>query len=178
MLIGFDINYVVVFLNSKRHKRHVIKCTLKGLMHNQQTNRLLISIACMMLSACTPYAEISVTNAVPVNSGTLAENIGIETLGGVLTPLLKSGCKLPCEATRTFSTADDNQAQIMINLFRGNAAMTAEAKHLGKYQVTGIGPAPRGTPKLAITLRAGSGGLVLRAGENGVKGKLKWAKIQ
>lgn len=85
------------------------------------------------------------------SSGVLAEDIGIETLGGVFTPLLKSGCKSPCAITQVFSTADDGQTEIKLFLFRGKSKMTKGAHSLGSFVVVGVPPEPRGMPQVAVT---------------------------
>jgi molecular chaperone DnaK (HSP70) len=84
-------------------------------------------------------------------SGSLVEDIGIETLGGVFTPLLSRGCKIPCSSTLIFSTADDRQPEIKLTLFRGNAKLTENAHSLGVLVVLGVPPEPRGMPQVAVT---------------------------
>jgi molecular chaperone DnaK len=79
------------------------------------------------------------------------EGLGIETLGGVFTPLIKSGTTVPCTLSEVFSTAADGQSQIMVTLFRGTNQMAASNHALGRFQVVGIPAAPRGTPKVEIT---------------------------
>jgi len=135
-------------------------------------------IACIALSSCTKSAEITVTTNVPIANGSLVESVGIETLGGILTPLLEKGCKLPCSVTQTFSTADDNQTQIVVNTFQGNSSLVADAKHLGKFQVIGIRRAARGEPKVAISFIAETNRLVLQAHESGVENKLSWVRME
>ena len=87
-------------------------------------------------------------------AGVLVQDIGLETLGGVFTPLLKRGCQLPCETTQIFSTADDNQSQIKISLCRGSTNLTKSAHKLWAYEVVGIRPMARGLPQVAVTLSA------------------------
>ncbi|WP_162823677.1 Hsp70 family protein [Lysobacter sp. TY2-98] len=97
------------------------------------------------------------------SSGVLLEPVGIETLGGVFTPLLVQGCKLPCTARQTFSTAEDQQGQISVHLLRGSAAV-AKANHtLGNYQISGFKPDRRGEPRVAVEFRADAQGISLRA---------------
>jgi molecular chaperone DnaK len=86
-------------------------------------------------------------------SRALVEDIGIETLGGVFTPLLKRGCKAPCEVTESFSTAADGQAEISLTLFRGTAPLARKNHLLGKYVIGGLPPRPRGQLKVFVTLR-------------------------
>jgi molecular chaperone DnaK (HSP70) len=83
--------------------------------------------------------------------GTATEALGIETLGGVFTPLIKPGTKVPCSVSEVFSTAADGQTRVMIILVRGTNQMAASNHALGRFQVVGIPPAPRGMPKVEVT---------------------------
>jgi molecular chaperone DnaK len=124
---------------------------------------LILALAC---SARAQVAMIEVEPRTPaIRDGRLVEAIGIETLGGVFTPLLESGCAIPCETTKTFSTAADGQTEISVPLFRGKAELAAENHSLGRFAVIGIPGRPRGEPKVAITIRAESSGIVLLARE-------------
>jgi molecular chaperone DnaK len=123
----------------------------------------------LWLVACTagpPIAHIVVERDSPaIAADRLAQAIGIETLGGVFTPLLEAGCSIPCETTKTFSTAADNQSEISIALFRGTAELAADNYALGRFAVTDIPAAPRGIPQVAITFRAESARISLSARE-------------
>ncbi len=124
---------------------------------------LLWLVAC---SAAAPIAYIVVErNSPAIVAGRLSQAVGIETLGGVFTPLLEAGCSIPCETTKTFSTAADNQSEISIALFRGTAELAADNLALGRFAVTGIPAAPRGIPQVAITFRAESAGISISARE-------------
>ena len=80
-----------------------------------------------------------------------SEGLGIETLGGVFTPLIKAGTSVPCSVSEEFSTAADGQAQIMVTLFRGTNRLTMDNHSLGRFQVVGLQSSPRGVPKIQIT---------------------------
>jgi len=95
--------------------------------------------------------------------GTLAQSVGIETLGGVFTPLLARGIAVPCSVSEIFSTAADNQNQIMVKPYRGTAKLVADCDHLGDFHVVGIPPAPRGTPQIEITFAVQDGNVLLSA---------------
>ncbi len=82
---------------------------------------------------------------------TTTEALGIETLGGVFTPLIKSGTKVPCSLAEVFSTAADGQTRIMVSPFRGTNSMAASNHALGRFQIVGIPSAPRGTPQVEVT---------------------------
>jgi len=112
------------------------------------------------------YAEpITVESPTPgaTKAGRLVENVGIETLGGMLTPLAEIGCQLPCAVTKVFSTADDKQAEIKLSLFRGKSKLVADARRLGSFAVVGIPLLPRGQPHIAITLKILRGRITLEA---------------
>ena len=97
----------------------------------------------------------------------LTESIGLETLGGVFSPLLHLGCTLPCEATTVFSTAADNQVEISLSLFRGSGELTSQNHPLGRFSVIGLPPRPRGIIRVVVTVRADRQGIILSASEAG-----------
>jgi molecular chaperone DnaK len=70
---------------------------------------------------------------------------------------------MPCEVTNVFSTAEDNQTEILLHLFSGPKEVAAENRSLGTYAIVGIPPLPRGRPQVAVTLRAVGGDLILSA---------------
>lgn len=119
----------------------------------------------ILLTSCSISAsKILIENNSPAALGdVLSENIGIETLGGVFTPILEVGCKLPCEVSQIFSTAEDNQNQIMIVIVRGIEKLAKNGVRLGKYKIQGISPAPRGAPKIKVTFKAVNGSIWLSA---------------
>ena len=98
-------------------------------------------------------APLVVEDATPMvgTTRTTTESFGIETLGGVFTPLIKAGTKVPCSLTEIFSTAADGQTQIMVSPFRGTNQMAASNHALGRFQIVGIPSAPRGTPQVEVT---------------------------
>ena len=120
-----------------------------------------------LVSGCgvsEPPARVIVEASSPaLSEQQLVEPVGIETLGGVFTPLLEAGCDLPCETTQTFSTAEDNQPEISITLFRGSAARAAENTRLGRFLIQGIPRASRGQPQIVVTIRAEQMAIVLLA---------------
>jgi hypothetical protein len=82
----------------------------------------------------------------------LAEDIGIETLGGVLTPLLLGGECIPCTTRQVFSTAEDNQRAVTIVLAQGRSGAGQPARRLGRFDLEGIAPAPAGTPQIEVSV--------------------------
>lgn len=94
---------------------------------------------------------------------TLREAVSIETGAGEVTPILPAGCTLPCEERVTFGTAEDDQGEILIYVYRGNGSTTASSHALGVYEIAGLPPEPAGSRDVAVTFRAAGDGISLAA---------------
>lgn len=90
----------------------------------------------------------------------LSKTLGIETLGGVATPLIERCALLPAEIQETFSTAEDNQPKVEIHLVSGEASLARENRTLGRFHLEGIPPAPRGVPVIEVTMAIDVGGVL------------------
>ena len=97
--------------------------------------------------------------------------LGIETLGGVRTPLIDRNTTIPTSKTQIFSTAADNQTSVEINVLQGERPMAADNKSLGKFILSGIPPAPRGVPQIEVTFDLDANGILNVSAKDKATGK-------
>lgn len=143
--------------------------------------RFSCGLIALLLAGCahTDGASLIVepsSEAISPN-GMLLEPVGLETLGGVFTPVLAKGCKLPCVVSQTFSTAEDGQGQILLSIFRGEAALAKSNRSLGTFQISGIAPMARGEPSILVEFKADQGGITLKATDRHGKSQLALTRV-
>jgi len=103
--------------------------------------------------------------------------LGVETLGGVMTPLIPRNTTIPTSKTEIFSTAADNQTQVEIHILQGERPLAKDNKSLGRFILDGIPPAPRGVPQIEVTFDIDANGILTVTAKDKATGKSQAIKI-
>lgn len=98
-------------------------------------------------------------------------SLGIETLGGVMTKLIDKNTTIPTKANQVFSTADDNQTAVTVHVLQGEREMASANKSLGKFDLSGLPPAPRGVPQVEVTFDIDANGILNVSAKDKATGK-------
>jgi molecular chaperone DnaK len=105
-------------------------------------------------------------------------SLGIETLGGVMTTLIGRNTTIPTKKTEVFSTAEDNQTTVEIHVLQGEREMAAGNRTIGRFQLTGIPPAPRGIPQIEVTFDIDANGILHVSAKDKATGKEQKIRIE
>jgi len=104
--------------------------------------------------------------------------LGIETLGGVMTPLISRNTTIPCKKSEIFTTAADNQTSVEIHVLQGERKMAVDNKSIGRFILDGIPPAPRGVPQIEVTFDLDANGILNVTAKDLSTGKTQSIKVQ
>jgi molecular chaperone DnaK len=119
---------------------------------------VLLALSCGIVRS---RASVILEPKAPIVAGSLlTEAIGIETLGGVFSPLLPAGTRVPMRSTEMFSTGADDQREIKVRVYRGNAERVADARALPVATITGLAPRPRGKTQISVTVSVAADGSI------------------
>ena len=105
-------------------------------------------------------------------------NVGIETLGQVMTTMIESNTTIPCKKTEVFSTAADNQTEVTIRVLQGNRPMANQNKQIGIFNLTGIAPARRGVPQIEVSFDIDANGILKVSAKDKATGKEQEIRIE
>jgi molecular chaperone DnaK len=105
-------------------------------------------------------------------------SLGIETLGGVMTKVIERNTTIPAKKAMPFSTADDNQTTVSIHVLQGEREMASDNRTLGRFDLTGIPPAPRGMPKIEVTFDIDANGILNVSAADSATGKKQDIRIE
>ncbi len=105
-------------------------------------------------------------------------SLGVETLGGVMTKLIERNTTIPTSKKETFSTAADNQTEVTIHVLQGEREMAADNRSLGRFNLTGIPPAPRGIPQIEVTFDIDANGILNVSAKDMASGKAQSIRIE
>jgi molecular chaperone DnaK len=105
-------------------------------------------------------------------------SLGIETMGGVFTKLIEANTTIPTKKSETFSTASDNQSSVELHVLQGERAMAKDNRSLGRFNLDGIMPAPRGIPQVSVTLDIDANGILSVSAEDKATGKKNQIRIE